>query len=77
MAKRKHKYTHLGKKQGYDARTNDKITIVRLRETKKFWIDISGTRYHKRSPWTTTGDWPLYSLTEEPRALPVDDVIYI
>lgn len=63
----KNKFTHQGYIVGCDARTPSSFSrLVRLRETKNFWITEHGNKYHKRGfAGSGVGDWPLYKLQTE------------
>ena len=62
--------THQGFIAGCDSRTaNDYRQLIRLRETKCYWIDKHGCKYDKNGH--ASGLWPVYRLlieTVEPLA---------
>ena len=62
-------FTHQAYVIGNDARTPKNYRrLVKLRETKKFWVDESGIKFQK-SYLTTVGDWPMYRLENEPKKI--------
>jgi len=52
---------------GSDARSPAKFSkLVKLRETKNFWVSEHGTKFHKTGfAGSGVGDWPMYRLQVE------------
>jgi hypothetical protein len=54
--------THIGFLRG-DARIGDVRPKVLLRETKRYWITKTRTKYCKTTGWPVgSGSWPLWKL---------------
>lgn len=57
------KMTHTGYIMGCDARTpKNAKALIRIRETKLYWIGQKGVKYSKKRDGATLGDWPMYRL---------------
>lgn len=57
------KLTHKGVLIGCDGRTPKGYRhIVKLRETKNFWVGEHGTKYKKTYGYPVGEKWPMYKL---------------
>lgn len=57
-------YTHLGRIEGNDARSDNYSRLVELRQSKLYWITKNGEKFRKdtgRAP----GKWPMFRLNLE------------
>ena len=58
----KYVFTHRGTIRGCDRRVHDLFRkVIRLRETKLYWISAYGSKYKKSNGYPPC-DWPMYKL---------------